>query len=62
MRASIKIDSVVIDYFNIVGIAFMPPEADSPLVIDPDAMLPLPISFQLLKTVSRWNSKAFQAR
>jgi len=31
---------MIIDDFNVVGVAFPPTEADAPLIVDPDAVLP----------------------
>ena len=44
---------VVVGDFDVVDIAVPPIEADSVLVVDPYAMLPLPISAKTLKSVSR---------
>jgi len=43
---------VVVGDFYIVGIATFPPETDSVLVIDPDAELALPITFQSFQPVT----------
>ena len=51
---------MVIHEFDIMSISTTPDEADSPLVIDPDAMLPLPISFQRLQAVSWWDEQKVQ--
>ncbi len=53
---------MVIHNFDIMSISITPDEADSPLVIDPDAMLSLSISFQRLKAVSRWDEQEVQVR
>lgn len=44
---------MIIDYLHLERIAATPHEAESVLVIDPNAMLPLAISMQPLKPVSR---------
>jgi hypothetical protein len=46
---------VVIDDLNFKGIATAPDEADSPLVIDPKAVLSEAIASELLQMVSRRN-------
>jgi hypothetical protein len=42
--------------FNIVSVPLTPTEADTPLVIDPNAVLSLPVSSQFLKAIS-WRDK-----
>jgi hypothetical protein len=42
--------------FNIVSVSLAPTEADTPLVVDPNAVLPLPVSGQFLKAIS-WRDK-----
>ena len=46
---------VIIDNFNIdwARRTFRPVETDSPLVVDPNTVLPFPIPLQRLKTVPR---------
>ena len=43
-----------IDEFDlyIPGISLIPPETDPPLIVDPDAVLPFPVTFELLQPVS----------
>ena len=50
---------MVIDNLDIrwTGSAFRPFKANSPLIVDPDAILALSISLQRLKTVARQNSQ-----
>ena len=43
--------------FYIAGVSLEPTETDTPLVIDSNTVLPRPIAFQLLKSVSRWNAQ-----
>src|SRR5579862_5865418 len=38
--------SVIITYFNVVCIPVYEPEADTPLIVDRDSMLPLPVPAQ----------------
>lgn len=40
---------MVIHDFNVVGSFLRPPEADSILVVDPDGVLPIPITLQFLE-------------
>jgi hypothetical protein len=44
---------MIIDDFDAFRRAFAPDEADSPLIVDPDTMLTLPVAAQSLKPVSR---------
>jgi hypothetical protein len=46
--------------FNIVSVSIAPTEADTPLVIYPNAVLSLPVSYQFLKTISRRDKKIIQ--
>jgi hypothetical protein len=52
--------SVVIGDLNVESISFTPHEADSPLVVDPDAVLSLAISLQLFQPISRWDSQVLE--
>jgi hypothetical protein len=44
---------VVVDYLDVGCISIRPFETDPPLIVDPDAVLALPIALQPLKLVSR---------
>jgi len=44
---------VVIGYLNIMGVAFAPNKTDTPLVVDPNAVLSGAVSPQLFQPVSR---------
>jgi len=49
--------SIIVDDLDVVGVAATPTEADAPLVIDSDAVLPFPILGQSLQPVTwekRW--------
>lgn len=43
---------MVVDYFNFVGIAVFPDEADAPLLIDTDAMLSFAISRESFEVIT----------
>ena len=45
---------VVIDNLDINRIPILPPETDSPLIIDPNAILTAPLSRELLQAIRRW--------
>ena len=47
---------MIIDDLDAFGSAFAPEEADTPLIVDPDTMLPLPVTSQSLQTVS-WDCR-----
>jgi len=45
--------SVVVDDLNVTRIRINPPETDPPLVIDPNAMLPLSVTGESFQAISR---------
>lgn len=51
---------VVIDDLDVVRVTVTPPEADSPLGIDPKAVLAPPIAAQRLELVGRRNRQVLQ--
>jgi len=51
---------MVVHYFYLLRVACPPKKADPPLVINPDAVLTLPISLQCFKSVRGWQTKIFQ--
>jgi hypothetical protein len=51
---------VVIRNLNVVGVAVAPPKADTPLIVDPDAVLPATVAQQLLKSIAGRRSKVIQ--
>lgn len=51
---------MVINDLDLKGITAFPYEADAPLLIDPDAVLPLSVGMQSLKAVGRWNAQGFK--
>ena len=52
---------MVVDDFHIVGIAPLPAEADPPLVVYPDAVLPRPGASKGFKAVPRRDPQILQA-
>jgi hypothetical protein len=56
-RPAIFSSSVIVRNFHFVGVSFAPHEAQAILVIDPYAVLALPIPFQPFQPVPRWNSQ-----
>jgi hypothetical protein len=51
---------VVIDYFYVFGPGSSPGEANSPLIIHPDAVLALPVSRKGLQSIARRNAQVMQ--
>jgi len=51
---------MVISNLHTIGITISPFEADAPLVVDPDAILPGPTTFELLKSITGWHSKVLK--
>jgi hypothetical protein len=52
--------SVVVDDLHILCTCIGPTEADPPLLVDSDAVLAFPVSFQLLQTVAGWDPEVIQ--
>ena len=52
---------MVIDDLDIVGVPFVPPKTDTPLIVDADAPLTFSIPSQFLQPVGRWNTKEIKA-
>jgi hypothetical protein len=51
---------MVINNFDIIGMAVLPVEAYPPLIVDPDAPLAFSLADKLFQTVSRGYAKKFQ--
>ena len=51
---------MIVRDLNVDGFAVFPSEADAPLVVDPDTVLPLPVPAELLQSVRRWYAKVIQ--
>jgi hypothetical protein len=51
---------MVIQNFNFVGIAGVPAKTNSPLIVDPDAVLALPITVELLEAIARRNPQIIE--
>jgi hypothetical protein len=48
---------MIVRDFNFVGIASLPSETNPILIVDPDTVLPAPVSTQPFEAISPWNSK-----
>jgi hypothetical protein len=53
---------VVVDNFYVTGAVNTPSEADTPLLVDADTVLSLPVPSQCLEPVARQVHEVFQAR
>jgi hypothetical protein len=51
---------VIVDDFHIVAMAVTPDKTDSPLIIDPNGVLPFPIAPQCFQLISRRRSQNAQ--
>jgi hypothetical protein len=51
---------MVVNYFYLSCVPFLPKEADTPLIVYSNAMLPLPDPMQLLQSISWRHSQAIQ--
>jgi hypothetical protein len=47
---------MIISDLHFIGVSIPPQKADSPLIVDPDTVLPLSVARQLLKAVARRDS------
>jgi hypothetical protein len=52
--------SVVIDDFHVVGVTVDPSKADTPLIVDPDAVLAFAIPFEGCEPIGRRNAQIIQ--
>ena len=52
---------VIVDYLNIKCVTPSPYEADTPLIVDPNAMLSLPVALENLKSIPGWHSQIHDA-
>lgn len=51
---------MIISNFGLVDPIFPPDEADAPLIVYADAMLPFPSAAQLFKAIGRWYAEIIQ--
>ena len=52
---------MIVFYFNIISVSNFPAKAEPPLIIDPDTILPLPITPQGFEAVAGRDQEVFQA-
>ena len=48
---------MIVRDFNFVGIASLPSETNPILIVDPDTVLPAPVSAQPFEVIPSWNSE-----
>ena len=53
---------MVINDFNVMGIATYPTKADPPLVVDADAVLADTVGGEFLQTIRRWDPEVSKTR
>jgi len=53
---------MIIDDFDVEGVAVMPLKTNAPLSVDADGVLSLPVTSKSMKLVSRIQHQSFQAR
>jgi hypothetical protein len=52
--------SMVIDDLNVLGSTARPAKADSPLVVDPNAVLTLAVTLERFEAISGWNTQVVE--
>lgn len=52
---------MVVDDLHVEGVALLPPETDSPLVVHSDTPLALPITVQFFELITRRNSQVLES-
>jgi hypothetical protein len=60
MQQPFSFPFVIVHDFHGVCFTVLPREADSPLIVDTNTVLPLSIPFELFQSVSRRDPKVFQ--
>lgn len=51
---------MIINDLDLMGIAFPPSEADAPLIVDTDTVLPFAVAYQLLQAVGRGDAQVVE--
>jgi hypothetical protein len=51
---------MIVDDFDVLSAGIGPPETYPELIVDPDAVLSLPIAFKGFQTIPGWNAKVLQ--
>jgi hypothetical protein len=52
---------MIIHDFDIFGPCFRPPEAQTKLIIDTDAVLTRPVAFERLQSIAGWYAQVLQS-
>ena len=60
-RSLVGVPSVIVGDLDVVGVTVAPDEADPPLIIDPDAVLPTAVSAQRFQTISRRHAQRLES-
>ena len=53
---------MIVDDFDIVGVSFGKPEAESPLIVDPDTVPTAALASQCFEPIPRWHPKESERR
>lgn len=61
MTDSLSKASMIVDDLDAMGVTVMPNEADTPTIVDPDAVLSSTIAFQPLQSIARRRFQILQA-
>jgi len=48
---------MIIDDLDIKGMAILPSKADTPLIVDADAVLSSPVTAQFFETIAGWSQQ-----
>ena len=51
---------MIVNNLDLVGVAGLPAKTNTPLIVDPNTVLALSISAELLKTITRRNAQVVQ--
>jgi hypothetical protein len=51
---------MVVNDLDLVSVPFLPHEADTPTIIDPNAVLPCTVAQELLESITRWYSQVLE--
>ena len=47
---------------HVVGVSFEPDKTESPLIVDSNTVLPLPVATECFQAISRWRCQVAQFR
>lgn len=52
---------MVISYFNMIGVTLHVPKTNAPLIVDCNGVLSLPVAFEGMQPVARWNPQVTES-